>query len=69
MTPEVYAKEYPFLFEIAEQLGESPYDFDTEFEFGIDLVLDPIERLVQRETETGKPRKKLSVTPDLKSGR
>lgn len=52
MTPEAFAKEYPFLFEIAQQLAESPYDFDAEFEFGLDLVLDGVERLVERETRT-----------------
>jgi AcrR family transcriptional regulator len=52
MTPEVFAKEYPFLFEIAQQLAESPYDYDAEFAFGLDLVLDGIERLVEREAGT-----------------
>jgi len=50
MPPEAFAKEYPFLFEIAQQLSESRYDYDAEFEFGLDLVLDGIERLVERET-------------------
>jgi AcrR family transcriptional regulator len=49
MTPEAFAKTYPFLFEIAQQLAESRYDYDAEFEFGLDLVLDGIERLVERE--------------------
>jgi AcrR family transcriptional regulator len=49
-TPETLAKEYPFLFEIAQQLEESPYDYEAEFAFGLDLVLDGIERLVERET-------------------
>jgi hypothetical protein len=45
MTPEAFAQEYPFLFEIAEQLGESRYDYDSEF--ALDLILDGIERLTQ----------------------
>jgi AcrR family transcriptional regulator len=61
ITPEVFAKEYPFLFEIAQQLGESPYDVDTEFEFGLDLVLDGIERLV--ESETGRTRRRREPLP------
>jgi AcrR family transcriptional regulator len=48
-TPEAFAKEYPFLFEIAQQLGESRYDYGAEFAFGLDLVLDGIERLVEHE--------------------
>jgi hypothetical protein len=52
MSPEAFAKEYPFLFEIAEQIAESPYDYDAEFGFGLDLVLDGIERLVEREGGT-----------------
>jgi Tetracyclin repressor-like, C-terminal domain len=47
MTPDAFAKEYPFLFEIAQQLAESRYDYDAEFEFGLDLILDGIERLVE----------------------
>lgn len=46
MDPEEFAREFPFLFEIAEQLAESPYDYDTEFEFALDLLLDGIERLI-----------------------
>jgi len=48
MDPEAFAEAYPFLVEIAQQLAESPYDYDTEFETGIDLVLDGIERLRRR---------------------
>jgi AcrR family transcriptional regulator len=47
MRPDAFAKEYPFLFEIAQQLAESRYDYDAEFEFGLDLILDGIERLVE----------------------
>jgi hypothetical protein len=36
--------------EIAQQLAESRYDYAAEFGFGLDLVLDGIERLVERET-------------------
>jgi hypothetical protein len=62
MTPETFAKEYPFLFEIAQQLTESPYDYEAEFEFGLDLILDGIERLVERETP-------LKATPSHSSRR
>jgi AcrR family transcriptional regulator len=58
MTPEAFAKKYPFLFEIAQQLAESRYDYDAEFEIGLDLVLDGIERLVERETGATPRRKR-----------
>lgn len=48
MSLETFAETYPFLVEIAEQLAEWPYDFDAEFEFGLELVLDGIERLIDR---------------------
>ena len=60
MSPEAFAKEYPFLFEIAQQLAESRYDYDAEFGFGLDLILDGIERLVQRERGTSKRRRRPS---------
>jgi AcrR family transcriptional regulator len=58
MTPDAFAKEYPFLFEIAQQLTESPYDFDAEFEFGLDLIFDGVERLVEHETATTTRRRR-----------
>jgi AcrR family transcriptional regulator len=48
-SPEAFAEAYPFLAEIAQQLAEWPYDFDVEFEFGLELVLDGIERLRKRK--------------------
>jgi AcrR family transcriptional regulator len=45
ITPEAFAEAFPYLADIAQQLAASPYDFDAEFEFGIELVLDGIERL------------------------
>lgn len=37
--------EYPYLVEVAEELGRTGYDYAQEFEFGLDLVLDGIARL------------------------
>jgi AcrR family transcriptional regulator len=45
MTPEAFAEAYPFLVDIAVRLAASPYDFDAEFGFGLELILDGIERL------------------------
>ena len=48
ITPEAFAEAFPFLADIAQQLTANPYDFDAEFEFGLELVLDGIERLRKR---------------------
>jgi AcrR family transcriptional regulator len=42
------------LFEIAQQLAASPYDFDAEFEFGIELILDGIDRLRKGKPALGR---------------
>ena len=42
------AEDYPFLTELLENLRRSGYDYAEEFQFGLDLVLDGLERL--RET-------------------
>jgi len=36
--------EYPYLVEAATELAQAGYDYDTEFEFGLDLILDGLER-------------------------
>jgi AcrR family transcriptional regulator len=36
--------EYPYLVEVAQELGQAGYDYDTEFIFGLDLILDAVER-------------------------
>ena len=47
---EIPADEYPFVIEHAEQhLAPSSPDGQTEFEFGLELILDGLERL--RETD------------------
>jgi hypothetical protein len=38
------ADEYPHLFEIVTEFGTSGYDYNEEFGFGLDLILDGIER-------------------------
>jgi AcrR family transcriptional regulator len=38
--------EYPYLAEVVVELGESGYDYAEEFEFGLDLILDGLERLL-----------------------
>ena len=42
------ADEYPHLFEVVTGFGESGYDYNEEYGFGLDLILDGIERLKER---------------------
>jgi hypothetical protein len=37
--------DYPYLVEVAKEMAKSGYDYATEFEFGLDLILDGLERL------------------------
>ncbi len=39
------ADAYPYLIEVAEQFAVHGYDYTQEFEFGLDLILDGIQRL------------------------
>jgi AcrR family transcriptional regulator len=41
--------EYPYLMDVAIELAKSGYDYTTEFEIGLDLILDGIERLRRRK--------------------
>ncbi len=43
------AEEYPYLMDLAVELAKSGYDYTTEFETGLDLILDGIERIRGRE--------------------
>ena len=46
MRRQFSADEYPHIAEtIAERVTKPGYDFATEFEFGLDLILDSLERL------------------------
>jgi AcrR family transcriptional regulator len=56
------ADDYPYLMDVAEELAKSGYDYTLEFEFGLDLILDGIERLRRQElastTSQGKSARK-----------
>lgn len=39
------AAQYPYLVEVVVELGKAGYDYDAEFEVGLDLLLDGIEKL------------------------
>jgi AcrR family transcriptional regulator len=56
------AEEFPFLAQIVSNLQETGFDHTKEFEWGLEQLLDAIERLVQRQTGTTKRRKKPSTT-------
>ena len=36
--------DYPYLEEVATEMAKAGYDYATEFEFGLDLILDGLER-------------------------
>jgi hypothetical protein len=40
--------DHPHLAELADEVGRSGYDFDGEFAFGLDVLLDGIERIHRR---------------------
>ena len=40
--------DYPYLVEVATEMAKAGYDYATEFEFGLDLLLDGLERLRAR---------------------
>jgi AcrR family transcriptional regulator len=37
-------EDYPYLVEVATEMAKAGYDYATEFEFGLDLILDALER-------------------------
>ncbi|HEX2050122.1 MAG TPA: TetR/AcrR family transcriptional regulator [Actinomycetota bacterium] len=39
---------YPYIAEIVVEFGKSGYDYTEEFEFGLDFILDGLERLQRR---------------------
>ncbi|MBW8871409.1 MAG: TetR/AcrR family transcriptional regulator C-terminal domain-containing protein, partial [Leifsonia sp.] len=44
-TPPEFAQHFPYLLEVVSELGVAGYDYDEEFETGLDLILDGVERL------------------------
>jgi AcrR family transcriptional regulator len=52
------AEQYPYLLEVMHELSQTGYDYAQEFEFGLDIVLDGIERL--RPDLTGAQRHRTS---------
>ena len=56
IAPPSLAEEYPYLAEVVVELAKRGFDFGEEFESGLNLVLDGIERLRQEEAmTTGSP--------------
>ena len=46
--------EFPYLAEVAMELAERGYDYTEEFEFGLDFVLDGLDRLKRTISSGGK---------------
>ena len=47
LLAQVPADEYPSFVRVAAELLASGFDYGDEFEFGLDLILDGIERALQ----------------------
>ena len=45
--------EYPYLAEVVMELGKKGYDYTEEFEFGLDLILDALERSTSNDPQGG----------------
>ena len=57
------AAEYPHLAELTtEHVLQPGYDYGDEFEYGLDLILDGLER-ARRSTRTSRPTKRRPVRP------
>ena len=50
------ARAYPHLTEMLSEIGKSGYDFGNEFAFGLDVLLDGIEGMRERELAVAKRR-------------
>lgn len=44
-TPPELAQLFPHLIEVVSELSRAGYDYDAEFETGLDLILDGVEKL------------------------
>jgi hypothetical protein len=40
--------QYPYLAEVVVEFAKTGYDYAQEFEFGLDLILDGLERFLGR---------------------
>jgi AcrR family transcriptional regulator len=54
MLPPAVAEEYPYLVEVVVELGKSGHNYAVEFEVGLDLLLDGIEKLRQEWTSAAR---------------
>lgn len=42
--------EFPFAARVAGEYAENPFDVEAAFEFGLELILDGLERSLERGT-------------------
>jgi AcrR family transcriptional regulator len=52
MLDQINPDEYPHLVEMGEHALRVDYSIDSEFEFGLDLILSALERVAEGETNT-----------------
>jgi AcrR family transcriptional regulator len=55
-------EEYPYLAEVVVELGKKGYDYTEEFEFGLDFILDGLERFKKSIRSGRRSRKEVSST-------
>jgi len=46
--PMIPKEHYPYLFAMANNIAEGKHSGVNEFEFGLDLILDGLERLLKK---------------------
>jgi hypothetical protein len=49
--PMIPKEQYPYLFEMANQVANGKHSGVNEFEFGLDLILDGLERILQKSVK------------------
>ena len=49
--PMIPKKQYPYLYAMANKIAEGTHSGINEFEFGLDLILDGLERLLSNEKQ------------------
>jgi hypothetical protein len=55
-TERASTTDYPYLAEMAEPALRSQFSFDQEFEYGLDLIIDALERIAApTQTHTATP--------------
>ena len=63
MTVGERGGDYPYLAEVVVELGKRGYDYTEEFEFGLDFILEGLERFRERSDPALARRRSSSSGP------